>query len=369
VRPRSSFRHCAICAITLVFALPLACDKGNETKPEAKTEDAKTADAKTGDAKTGDVKAGDAKAGDTKAGDTKTGDTKLADTKAGDAKAGDTKAAGPCPEGTGLVEGGKYFMGSDSVDPILTKARPAHQVEIEPVCMDVHEITVAEYKTCVGAGECKPAFRETWWPQGTMDEATWKHDKEVHTSMCNDGQPDRLNHPINCVTWAQAVAYCAHKGGRLPTEAEWEYAARGSDGRVYPWGDEAPDPERSNSCDQRCKAWRDENGLPDVGMMFEADDGYPGTAPVGSYPKGRTQSGLEDMVGNVFEWTSDRMYDYGTEFVKNPKGPDEGTARVIRGGAFNSFKPTFADPAFRYSMDETAHTHGIGFRCAYPPKT
>ncbi len=347
-----------MCAILLTSSLGLACDKGSEPKAEA------------GDAKAGDAKAGDAKASDAKAGDAKASDAKASDAKAGDAKAGDAKAAGtgPCPDGAVLVPGGKFYMGSDSEDPILSKARPAHQVEIDAVCMDVHEITVAEYKTCVGAGSCKPAFRETWWPQGTTDEETWKKDKTVHMPMCNDGQPERQNHPINCVTWEQAVAYCTHAGGRLPSEAEWEYAARGSDGRVYPWGDEAPDPERSNSCDQRCKAWRDENGLPDYGMMFEADDGYAGTAPVGSYPKGRTQSGLEDMVGNVFEWTSDRVYDYGKDFQKNPQGPAEGTARVIRGGAFNSFKPTFADPAFRYSMDETAHTHGIGFRCAYPPK-
>lgn len=341
-----SSRRCAICAVLLASSLTLACDKG---EGEAK-----------GD---GQPKAADAKAPDAKA----------PDAKAPDAKAPDAKAApgsGACPAGAALVEGGKFFMGSDSEDPILSRARPAHQVEIDPVCMDVHEITVTEYKTCVGAGDCKPAFRETWWPQGTVPEQTWKHDKDVHTPMCNDGQADRLNHPINCVTWAQAVAYCEHKGGRLPTEAEWEYAARGSDGRVYPWGDEAPDPERTNSCDQRCKAWRDENALPDYGMMFEADDGYAGTAPVGSYPKGRTQSGLEDMVGNVFEWTSDRVYDYKAEFQKNPQGPDkEGEARVIRGGAFNSFRASFADPAFRYSMDETAHTHGIGFRCAYPPKS
>jgi len=358
VRTAPSPRFCAIGAIVLASSLAVACDKGDASKADAKpeTKDAKaepTADAKVAGPKVEPTKP-DAKA----------------DPAATDAKAvADAKAAGPCPEGARLVPGGKFFMGSDSEDPILGRARPAHQVEIDPVCMDVHEITVAEYKTCVGAGDCKPAFRETWWPQGNSDEKNWQHDKTVHTPMCNDGQPDRLNHPINCVTWAQAEAYCKHKGGRLPSEAEWEYAARGSDGRVYPWGDEAPDPERSNSCDQRCKAWRDENGLPDVGLMFEADDGYAGTAPVGSYPKGRTQSGLEDMVGNVFEWTSDRMYDYGTEFQKNPTGPAEGTTRVIRGGAFNSFKATFADPAFRHSMDETAHTHGIGFRCAYPPKT
>lgn len=344
--PRSRApRACAYGATLAVLCLPIACDKGEDGKTDTKAEakqDAK-ADAKE-----------DAKA------DNKDG---------AKAEGGEVADAGPCPEGARLIPGGKFFMGSDSEAPILSRARPAHQVEVDAVCLDVHEITVAEYKTCVGAGDCKPAFRETWWPQGKLDEDKWKQDRTVHTPMCNDGKPDRLNHPINCVTWEQATAYCEHKQGRLPTEAEWEFAARGSDGRVYPWGDEPPDPERANSCDTRCKKWRDENGLTDFGMMFEADDGYAGTAPVGSYPKGRTQDGLEDMVGNVFEWTSDRFYEYGKEFQKNPKGPDEGTtARVIRGGAFNSFRATFADPAFRYSMDESAHTHGIGFRCAYAPK-
>ncbi len=347
--PRSSL--CAIAAALVGLSLVPGCDKGgDETKPDAKAADARAGDAKAGDAKVADAKAGDA--------------------KAGDAKAADTKAAPstPCPKSARLVAGGKFFMGSDSENPMLGRARPAHQVEVDSVCLDVHEITVSEYKTCVGAGDCKPAFRETWWPQGKTDEETWKHDREVHTPMCNDGQPDRLNHPINCVTWAQADAYCTHKGGRLPTEAEWEFAARGSDGRVYPWGDQLPDPERANACDESCQKWREENDLPDYGAMFDADDGYAGTSPVGSYPKGRTQSGLEDMVGNVYEWTADRFYAYDSEFQKNPRGPEEGDARVIRGGAFNSFKATFADPAFRYSADESAHNHGIGFRCAFDPK-
>ncbi len=338
----------AFAALIVALALAPACDKDGDQTP-ADTKSTKAEDSKT-DAKTPE---GNADAKDSK--------TAAADTKA---EASD----GPCPKSARLIEGGKFFMGSDSESPFMRKARPAHQVEVDAVCLDVHETTVAEYKTCVGAGDCKPAFRETWWPQGSMDEEKWNYEREVHTPMCNDGHPDRLNHPINCITWAMADAYCKHKGGRLPTEAEWEYAARGSDGRVYPWGDALPDPERANACDQSCKKWRDENKLTDFGMMFDADDGYAGTAPVGSYPKGRTQGGLEDMVGNVYEWTSDRLYTYTTEFQKNPKGPEEGEKRVIRGGAFNSFNAEFANPAFRYDADESAHNHGIGFRCAFAPQ-
>ena len=345
-------RFCALSAALLALSLSWGCDKSGSD--EGKAAEGKAADAKKGDAKKGKAKKGDAKKGDAKKGDAKKGDAKVAD--------------GPCPKGSNLIEGGKFFMGSDSEDKLLARAQPSHQVEVDAVCLDIHETTVSEYKECVGAGDCKPAFRETWWPQGKAEEASWKHDREVHTPLCNDGKPDRLNHPINCITWAQADAYCKHKGGRLPTEAEWEFAARGSDGRVYPWGDQLPDPERANACDQRCQKWRTENELTDYGVMFDADDGYEGTSPVGSYPKGRTQSGLEDMVGNVFEWTADRFYTYTEEFKKNPTGPEEGTDRVIRGGAFNSFRATFADPAFRFASDETAHNHGIGFRCAFKPQ-
>ncbi|MCH9685861.1 MAG: formylglycine-generating enzyme family protein [Deltaproteobacteria bacterium] len=343
-------------ALLVLLPSVSACDKG-DTSEAADASKASVA-AKTPEA----AKATAAKA------PAKAAATKAADAKAPDAKAPDAKPpAERCPKGTAFIQSGKFFMGSDSENPLLTRARPAHPVEVSAACLDTHEITVAQYKACVGAGDCKPAFRETWWPQGKTDEATWVRDKTVHAALCNAGKPDRLNHPINCITWPQADGYCKAMGGRLPTEAEWEYAARGSDGRTFPWGDEVPDPERTNACDQRCQAWRNEAKLTDYGMMFDADDGYEGTAPVGSYPKGRAQSGLEDMVGNVFEWTSDRFYTYTTEFQNDPTGPDEGEARVIRGGAFNSFRVGFADPAFRHSMHENAHTHGIGFRCAYTP--
>ncbi len=342
-----SLRARAIGASFLLLGVTSACDKSDGAAKAEPTA-----------APPNDAKAGDAKATPADAKKTVAADAPAQGTTA--------DAASPCPADAALIPGGKFFMGSDSADPMLGRARPTHQVQVDPVCLDVHEVTVADYKACVGKGDCKPAFRETWWPQGKLEQAAWDHDKQVHTALCNDGHPDRLNHPINCVTWAQSQLYCEAKGGRLPTEAEWEYAARGSDGRVFPWGDQQPDPERANACDKRCQAWRDEAELPDNGMMFDADDGYAGTAPVGSYPKGRSQTGLEDLVGNVFEWTSDRYYAYAAEFQHNPTGPNEGEDRVIRGGAFNSFRASFADPAFRYSMHENAHTHGIGFRCAYP---
>jgi formylglycine-generating enzyme required for sulfatase activity len=105
--------------------------------------------------------------------------------------------------------------------------------------------------------------------------------------------------------------------------------------------------------------------------MYETDDGWVGTAPVGSYPLGRTQAGVDDMIGNVFEWTADGFYRYaegaGAELTVDPRGPEESERRIIRGGAFNSTHPVHTDPALRFPQTADTHTHGIGFRCARSP--
>ncbi len=278
----------------------------------------------------------------------------------------------PCPEGMVLIEGGHFFMGSDSEHPAMMLATPAHKVELDSYCVDVHEVTVARYHRCSDVGECERPHRKSFWPRGGTPMRKWKRARAVHAALCNEGEPEREQHPVNCVTWQQASAFCEWEGKRLPTEAEWELAARGRDGRVYPWGDAPPSPGMTNACGSECARWRDESGLPEVGPLFDADDGFPGTAPVGSFPAGATQEGLQDVVGNVFEWTSDRFYEYSFEdtaaVTRDPRGPAEGSRRVIRGGAFNSFMAEHTDPALRFPMDQEAYTHGIGFRCVSPPR-
>ncbi|MBL8973314.1 MAG: formylglycine-generating enzyme family protein, partial [Myxococcales bacterium] len=265
--------------------------------------------------------------------------------------------------------GGKFFMGSDSVDsPALMRfSRPAHQQVVADFCMDLREVTAGEYAVCSEKGECKRAFHDAFWPIGkTEKQKAWEEARATYSVLCNDDQPGRENHPANCVTWEQADQYCRKHGKRLPREAEWEFAARGSDGRKYPWGDEAPGPKELNGCGTECVAWREMMKLPPQKPLYEVDDGYFGTAPVGSFPLGKTQAGLLDMVGNVFEWTADDFKLYPGA-PADAMTPPEG-AKAMRGGAFNSTVAEHAEPALRFPQDATAHVHAVGFRCAAEPK-
>jgi formylglycine-generating enzyme required for sulfatase activity len=259
------------------------------------------------------------------------------------------------------IEGGKFYMGSD--DPDASKdERPAHQVVLSPFCIDLREVTMAEYKACSDEGECKRAPNEVWW------KGIEPKDKKVFSVVCNANDPaGRGDHPVNCVDWDMANHYCSAHQARLPTEAEWEFAARGPDGRRYPWGDESPDKTRMNACGKECLAWGAKHGVSmGVGAkgMFDEDDGFPLTAPVGSFPAGASRYGLLDVVGNVWEWTGDWQGPYHADQETDPKGPSTGERRVVRGGAFNGVLPSWVRPTQRYSDDPKAHSHAYGFRCA-----
>jgi formylglycine-generating enzyme required for sulfatase activity len=264
-----------------------------------------------------------------------------------------------CPADMVLVPAGQYFMGSDAKDA-LPNQKPSHQVTLSGFCMDLYEVTARQYKDCSAVGKCKRGTPEVEWPKITPAE------KAAYTPLCTLGDPAKTDHPVNCVNFEQASTYCKNNGKRLPTEAEWEYATRGPDGRVYPWGDEAPTAQHLNACGTECLGWAKANKVAAQfpGALYQADDGFPTTAPVGKFPAGRSRFGPYDVVGNVWEWVADWEGAYEPVDQKNPTGPDTGTKRVIRGGAWNGSFPDWLHPACGYAQDPSAQSHGVGFRCA-----
>jgi formylglycine-generating enzyme required for sulfatase activity/transposase-like protein len=236
---------------------------------------------------------------------------------------------------------------------------------VAPFCMARAEVTVAEYERCRDRGACDATARDGDVPEARLSPALRLHAQEVYGRQCNAGQVGRERHPINCVSHRQASAYCAAAGGRLPTETEWDLAARGTENRRFPWGDAPPGPTRLNACGLECKGWYIDAQLDSVfdGGMYEGDDGFAGTAPVASYPAGATRDGIYDLLGNVAEWT-DTSVNFGQA---RPEAPSAGTF-VVRGGSFSSGVDAESAPALRLYLSAEAHGRGVGFRCAYAPK-
>jgi formylglycine-generating enzyme required for sulfatase activity len=256
------------------------------------------------------------------------------------------------------IPGGKFFMGSDDTnDPLFE--RPAHNVTVAPYCIDEFETTTKKYVACSDGGGCRRAGDTNDWDGITAT------DRKAFDPLCNvKNFSDKGDHPINCVSWQMADEFCkAQSGARLPTEAEWEFAARGPDGRKYPWGDEAPTSGYLNACGKECVAWGNKHNEEET-AMYPGDDGFPNTAPVGSFPKGKSRYGVQDVVGNVWEWVSDYYAPYTADAEVDPKGPATGTEKVIRGGAWNGGFASWVQPAFRFKDKPNERSYGIGFRCA-----
>lgn len=221
------------------------------------------------------------------------------------------------------VPAGEFVMGAEAnTRRDFSNKSPAHRVYLDAFWMDQTEVTNAMYARCVQAGKCKFSVEEA---------AT-----EIHFD-----DPDYVDHPVVYVRWEWAQAYCQWAGGRLPSEAEWEKAARGTDERKYPWGNEPPSARRLNF-----------------------NDLVGDTTPVGSYPLGASPYGILDLAGNVREWVADwfsAQY-YQNSILENPLGPAKGQLKVLRGG---SFKDGYAGvlATTRFSHDPGSPGVNRGFRC------
>jgi len=199
-----------------------------------------------------------------------------------------------CPAGMVEIPGGTFAIGSNAS---TAAERPAHRATLAPFCIDALEVTTEAYKACSDVGDCKRAPTENRWAGITG------RDRRADDPLCNARDPaQRAKYPINCLDWSMAAGFCAARGARLPTEAEWEAAARAGDGRA------------------------------------------------------------QDLVGNLREWTLDWFAPYAPADATDPRGPAAGTLRVARGGAFDLKRGT--DPALRYPSDPSVRSFRVGFRCA-----
>ena len=241
---------------------------------------------------------------------------------------------------------------------------PQHSVYLDAFWIDKTEVTVAMFRIFVEAtGYITTAESQGWgkpWTDGPK-ELEWP--KVKGTDWQHPYGPESIaedDHPVTQVSWEDAVAYCKWVGGKLPTEAQWEKACRGIDGRMWPWGNTF-DGTRVSSCDAQCliERWKDDS----------FDDGYAFTAPVGSFPTGASPYGALDMVGNLWEWVADwyeKEYYHDSPY-KNPLGPTSGTLRAMRGGAWYD-TDVWVTCTVRHQNPSWDRYSDVGFRCAVPVK-
>ncbi len=259
-----------------------------------------------------------------------------------------------------LVPAGAFMMGADDEDSD-TDEDPIHEVRLDAFWLDVTEVTNVQYAAFAADtgfvtadeldGEGYTVLTDTF---ENVRGANWRHPRGPESDII--GQDDL---PVTLVSYDDARAYCTWAGGRLPTEAEWEYAARGPSAPLYPWGDVFSE-QRVNACDRNCPMrWADDS----------FNDGYTFAAAVATFGGGVSWVGAEDMAGNVWEWTAD-WYDedyYGASPVDNPTGPSgsvDEDGKSVRGGAWSSTKQGVRSTT-RVSVGAWRGHFDVGFRCVY----
>lgn len=223
------------------------------------------------------------------------------------------------------IPAGPFIRGSASGEGRLDE-QPRRKIYLNAFDIDIYEVSNAHYMKF-------------------LDETLHKPPMNVFADRPFNEEEDIGELPVVQVTWHDAVDYCFWAGKRLPTEAEWEKAARGNDGRLYPWGDQAPTRQQANFE----KDWEEKKTFVEVTAL----------------PEGQSPYGLRNLAGNVREWVQDW---YASEYYasapdKNPKGPETGILKVLRGGSWKSFD-TDLRATSRSKGGFALKTHGIGFRCA-----
>lgn len=235
-----------------------------------------------------------------------------------------------------LIPAGTFMMGCDPENNAgvncMPDIQPLHEVELSAFTIDQFEVSNAQYTRCVSVGKCT--------------EPKSLGDAERPDYYLN---PHYAEYPMVAVDWTQADAYCRWVGGRLPTEAEWEKAARGEDLRPYPWGFERADCSRANF---------------NYGTEGRCSDG---TVKIGSYPKGASPYGVMDLAGNVWEWTND-WYDwtyYQSSPKLNPMGPETGYQKIVKGGAWD-YSANVMTISYNSDHAPQEFKSSFGFRCVRP---
>lgn len=221
------------------------------------------------------------------------------------------------------ISEGEFIMGVEG-----EKIQQQHLVYLDTYWIDQTEVTNGMYARCVEDGVCQ---------EPSQSDSRSRENYYNHSAYAE--------YPVIYVSWNQAQAYCNWVGARLPTEAEWEKAARGTDGRQYPWGNDAP-----------------------TYLLLNYDSQIGDTMPVGSFPSGASPYGVLDLSGNVWEWTAD-WFDgeyYAISPYKNPQGPPDGTLRTTRGGSWSQPEEYGLNTVTWRAMALPEYTdNDLGFRCAF----